>query len=238
MEHMDNFSRMNSYLDEQAHAKAMQTFLAKTYAWMFLGLIITAAFAFLFLNSDFIIEFYSNRMYFIFVLVAQLGLVFYLSSQIDRMSSLTAIISFIVYAALSGITFSSILLIYTGESVFETLIITSFMFAAMSGYGFVTKKDLNSIGRFLMMGLFGLIALIFLNFFVDLSSLNFLISCAGIIVFAGLAAYDTQKIKEMYALQFESQELATKGAIYGALTLYLDFVNLFLMLIRLTGRRN
>lgn len=238
MEHMDNFSRMNSYLDEQAHAKAMQTFLAKTYAWMFLGLVITATFAFLFLSSDFIIEFYSNRMYFIFVLFAQLGLVFFLSSLIDRMSSLTAIISFIVYAALSGITFSSILLIYTGESVFETLIITSFMFAAMSGYGFVTKKDLNSIGRFLMMGLFGLIALIVLNFFVDLSSLNFLISCAGIIIFAGLAAYDTQKIKEMYALQFESQELATKGAIYGALTLYLDFVNLFLMLIRLTGRRN
>ncbi len=238
MENMDNFSRMNSYLDEQAHAKAMQTFLAKTYAWMFLGLVITAAFAFFFLSSDFIIEFYSNRMYFIFVLFAQLGLVFFLSSQIDRMSSLTAIISFLVYAALSGITFSSILLIYTGESVFETLIITSFMFAAMSGYGFITKKDLNSIGRFLMMGLFGLIALIVLNFFVDLSSLNFLISCAGIIIFAGLAAYDTQKIKEMYALQFESQELATKGAIYGALTLYLDFVNLFLMLIRLTGRRN
>ncbi len=235
---MDNFGRMTSYLDEQAHAKAMQTFLAKTYAWMFLGLVITAAFAFFFLSSDFIFEFYSNRMYFFVVLFAQLGLVFYLSSQIERMSYITAIISFLVYAALSGITFSSILLIYTGESVLETLIITSFMFAAMSGFGFVTKKDLNAIGRFLMMGLFGLIALIVLNIFVDLSSLNFLISCVGIIVFAGLTAYDTQKIKEMYTLQFESQELAKKGAIYGALTLYLDFVNLFLMLIRLTGRRN
>jgi hypothetical protein len=126
---------------------------------------------------------------------------------------------------------------YTEESIYSTFVITALTFGALSFYGFITKKSLGAIGSFMMMGLFGVIIASLVNMFMQSSALNFAISLIGVIVFAGLTAWDTQKLKEMYEVQFMGEDIATKGAIIGALTLYLDFINLFLFILRLLGGR-
>jgi uncharacterized protein len=170
------------------------------------------------------------------VMLAPLALVFFLSFRIHSMSVSTAQTTFWGYAALLGVSLSSIFLVYTGASITQTFFITATTFGAMSLYGYTTKKDISSWGSFLFMGLIGLIIASIVNIFMQSGALSFAISAIGVLVFTGLTAYDTQKIKESY-YEGDDSDTAGRKAIIGALELYLDFVNLFLMLLRLLGNR-
>ena len=170
------------------------------------------------------------------VMLAPLGVVFYMSFGIKKMSASKAQTTFWVFASLMGLSLSSILLIYTGLSVTRVFFICSATFGAMSIYGYTTKRDLTKLGSFLMMGLIGIIIASVLNIFLKSSMMYFVISILGVLIFVGLTAYDTQKIKNMYSSS-DTGELLGKKAVMGALTLYLDFINLFIMLLRLFGQR-
>ena len=170
------------------------------------------------------------------VMLAPLGIVFYMSFGINKMSSSKAQTVFWVFAALMGLSLSWILLVYTGASIARVFFITSATFGAMSLYGYTTKRDLTKLGSFLMMGLIGIIIASLVNIFMKSSMMYFVISILGVLIFVGLTAYDTQKIKNMYAAS-DTGELMGKKAVMGALTLYLDFINLFIMLLRLFGQR-
>lgn len=167
---------------------------------------------------------------------APLGLVFFLGFGINRMQASTAQMVFWIYSALVGVSLASILFQYTGMSIAKTFFVTAAAFGGLSLYGYTTKKNLSGMGSFLIMGLFGLIIASIVNIFMQSSAMEFVISVAGVLIFAGLTAYDTQKIKLMY-LQGEHSETATKKAIMGALALYLDFINMFLFLLRFMGNR-
>ena len=170
------------------------------------------------------------------VMLAPLGVVFYMSFGIRKMSAAKAQGTFWVFAALMGASLSSIFLVYTGASITRVFFITSGTFGAMSIYGYTTKKDLTKLGSFLMMGLFGIIIASIVNMFMKSTMMYYVISIIGVLIFVGLTAYDTQKIKNMY-LASDSGEVMGKKAVMGALTLYLDFINLFIMLLRLFGQR-
>ena len=170
------------------------------------------------------------------VMLAPLGMVFYISARINSISAEKARSLFYVYAGLMGLSLSSLLLVYTGASVVRAFFVTAAAFAALSLYGYTTKKSLSGLGSFLMMGVFGLIIAQIVNIFMASTQLDFMISIIGVLIFAGLTAYDTQKIKNMYLVS-DSGELMGKKAVMGALTLYLDFINLFIMLLRLFGQR-
>ena len=170
------------------------------------------------------------------VMLAPLGVVFYMSFGIKKMSASKAQTTFWVFASLMGLSLSSILLIYTGLSVTRVFFICSATFGAMSIYGYTTKGDLTKLGSFLMMGLIGIIIASLVNIFLKSSMMYFVISILGVLIFVGLTAYDTQKIKNMYSSS-DTGELMGKKAVMGALTLYLDFINLFIMLLRLFGQR-
>jgi len=170
------------------------------------------------------------------VMLAPLGIVFYMSFGINKMSAAKAQTTFWIFAALMGLSLSSILLVYTGMSITRVFFICSATFGAMSIYGYTTKRDLTKLGSFLMMGLIGIIIASIVNLFMKSSMMYFVISILGVLIFVGLTAYDTQKIKNMYAAS-DTGELMGKKAVMGALTLYLDFINLFIMLLRLFGQR-
>ena len=170
------------------------------------------------------------------VMLAPLGIVFYMSFGINKMSAAKAQTTFWIFAALMGLSLSSILLVYTGMSITRVFFICSATFGAMSIYGYTTKRDLTKLGSFLMMGLIGIIIASIVNIFMKSSMMYFVISILGVLIFVGLTAYDTQKIKNMYAAT-DTGELMGKKAVMGALTLYLDFINLFIMLLRLFGQR-
>ncbi len=170
------------------------------------------------------------------VMLAPLGIVFYMSFGINKMSAAKAQTTFWIFAALMGLSLSSILLVYTGMSITRVFFICSATFGAMSIYGYTTKRDLTKLGSFLMMGLIGIIIASIVNIFMKSSMMYFVISILGVLIFVGLTAYDTQKIKNMYAAS-DTGELMGKKAVMGALTLYLDFINLFIMLLRLFGQR-
>ena len=170
------------------------------------------------------------------VMLAPLGIVFYMSARINKMSASSAQTTFWAFASLMGLSLSSILLVYTGMSVTRVFFICSATFGAMSIYGYTTKRDLTKLGSFLMMGLIGIIIASIVNIFMKSSMMYFVISILGVLIFVGLTAYDTQKIKNMYAVS-DTGELMGKKAVMGALTLYLDFINLFIMLLRLFGQR-
>lgn len=171
------------------------------------------------------------------VMFAPLGLVFFLSFRINRMKASTAQMTFWIYAGLMGMALASIMFVYTGTSIARTFFVTAAAFGALSVYGYTTKRNLSGMGSFLIMGVFGIIIASVVNMFLHSSMMDFIISVAGVLIFAGLTAYDTQKIKLMY-LQADSSETATKKAIMGALSLYLDFINMFLFLLRLMGNRS
>ena len=170
------------------------------------------------------------------VMLAPLGIVFYMSFGINKMSAAKAQTTFWIFAALMGLSLSSILLVYTGMSITRVFFICSATFGAMSIYGYTTKRDLTKLGSFLMMGLIGIIIASIVNIFMKSSMMYFVLSILGVLIFVGLTAYDTQKIKNMYAAS-DTGELMGKKAVMGALTLYLDFINLFIMLLRLFGQR-
>ena len=170
------------------------------------------------------------------VMLAPLGIVFYMSFGINKMSAAKAQTVFWIFAALMGLSLSWILLVYTGASVARVFFITAATFGAMSIYGYTTKRDLTKLGSFLMMGLVGIIIASIVNIFLNSGPMYWVISVLGVLIFVGLTAYDTQKIKNMYAAS-DTGELMGKKAVMGALTLYLDFINLFIMLLRLFGQR-
>ncbi len=170
------------------------------------------------------------------VMLAPLGLVFFLGARLHAMEASTARTLFWVYSALMGASLSSIFLVYTGESVARVFFITAASFGGLSLYGYTTKKDLSAFGSFLIMGLWGLIIAGLVNMFLQSSAMAFVISAVGVLVFAGLTAWDTQQIKEMY-WDGDGSEVAAKKSVIGALVLYMDFVNLFLMLLQFFGVR-
>ena len=210
------------------------TLIRQVYALMGSGLAITAFMALITLSTPALLNaVLGNKLVFYGLMIGELALVFTLSGAINKLSAATATIIFVAYSALNGITLSTIALVYTASSITSTFVITGGMFGAMSAYGYMTRKDLTSWGSFLFMGLIGVVIASVVNIFVGSSAVSWIISGIGVIVFTGLTAYDTWKIKEMAAQGIEGR----KPAILGALTLYLDFINLFLMLLRLTGDR-
>jgi FtsH-binding integral membrane protein len=210
------------------------TLLRQVYAWMGAGLAITAFMALVTLSSPEVLKAITgNRLVFYGLMIGELALVFTLSGAINRLSATTATLLFIAYSALNGVTLSIVALVYTADSIASTFVITAGMFGAMSLFGYMTKRDLTSWGSFLFMGLIGVVIASVVNIFVGSSAVSWVISGIGVIVFTGLSAYDTRKIKEMALQGTEGR----KPAILGALTLYLEFINLFLMLIRFTGNR-
>jgi FtsH-binding integral membrane protein len=211
-------------------------FLSKVYGWMFFGLLVTAVTAFAVASSPAIVEiFILNRLLFWGLIIAQLGLVIYLSARVDKVAPATAAGLFILYSALVGVTSSVILLFYTGASIASTFIITAGMFAATAVFGTVTKRSLAGMGQFLFMGLIGLILAMIVGFFWQSDALQFVISVVGVLVFTGLTAWDAQRLKQM-AVSLPDGRVGAY-AVVGALSLYLDFINLFFFLLRLTGNR-
>ena len=199
------------------------------------GLAVTAIAAYVAASSGFYQSIVGTPWIWV-VMLAPLGFVLALSFGIERMSAGTAQMLFWIYAAVMGLSLGGIFLIYTGTSIARVFFITATTFGAMSLYGYTTKRDLSSIGSFLFMGLIGVVIASIVNIFLGSSTLQFVISIVGVIVFVGLTAYDTQRIKEMY-LESDSTEAASKKAILGALSLYLDFINLFTLLLQLFGQR-
>ena len=173
-----------------------------------------------------------------FIQLSPLGMVLFLSAKLQSMSSQTAKICFWGYSILMGLSLGTLFYQYTGESIARTFFITASVFGAMSIYGYTTKKDLTGFGSFLMMGVIGLLIASVINIFLKSSALSFTVSLVGVLIFTGLTAYDVQKIKRIYVYSSGAdKEQSTKMAIYGALTLYIDFINLFIMLLRFTGTR-
>ena len=219
-----------------AAAERVSAFLWKVYAWMAIGLGLTAVVAYTVASSpDIIRALVLNRIMFFALIIAELGLVFFISARAERLAPQTAAGLFALYSALNGVTLSVILIAYTGESVASTFVVTAGMFGALALFGSTTKRSLAGVGQFMMMGLIGLILASVIGLFWHNDALQFLISVVGVIVFTGLTAYDAQRLKQM-ALALPDGQLAGY-AIVGALSLYLDFINLFLMLLRFTGRR-
>lgn len=213
-------------------AERERSFIRSVYGWMFGGLMLTAASSLWVVMSRSMQQLiFGNRAMMWILLLAELGLVFFLSARVTKMSAAAAASAFLVYSVLSGLTLSVIFFFYTQGAIFQAFVTAGGMFAAMSIYGLVTKRDLTSWGSFFFMGLIGVLLCMLVNFFLRSSLLSFAASLIGVIVFVGLTAYDTQKLKA-YAT---APQLRENLAIYGALALYLDFVNLFLMLLRLFG---
>jgi len=216
-------------------------FMSRVYGWMTAGLCLTGAVAWNVAGNPQLVQtIFGNRLLFWGLIIAQLGAVIALSALINRINGLTATLIYFLYAGLTGLTLSSIFLVFTGSSIAQVFGVTACGFAGLSGVGYVTKRDLGPVGSFCMMGLFGLVGFGLLSmFFPSLmgEGASFVYSIVGIIVFAGLTAYDTQKIKAMNVPGSEGTDAGRKTAIFGALRLYLDFINLFLSLLRLMGRR-
>ena len=218
-----------------------RTILKNVYLWMTAGLGLTALIAFFVAsNPAFLRAIVGNTMGFLLVVIGQFALVFYLSARLDRMSQMSAIIAFLAYSALNGIMLSTIFAVYAGVVIYKTFFTTALMFGGMSLYAMTTKRDLNRIGSYLVMGLWCLIGASLINLFFRSSGLDYLISFIGVGIFLGLTAWDTQKIIRMnqeYGSAID-EEAFTKLSIIGALSLYLDFLNLFLYLLRIFGRSN
>ena len=223
---------------DRTAVQVQSDFMRRVFNWMALGLGATAISALLVVNTGLVVSLARHPLSMILLVAAELGIVVALSAAIGRIGSGAALFMFFAYAVLTGVTFSTIFLVYTKGSIAGTFFITGGTFAAMSLYGYTTKRDLTSIGGFLMMGLIGIIIASVVNIFLKSPAFYCLITYLGIAVFIGLTAYDTQAIKAMANAGFSGTEEERKGAIVGALRLYLDFINLFLLLLRLFGRRD
>lgn len=229
---------MNTQHLTAEQVKSIQVgFINKVYGWMALALAITGFVALRTANSGLIDVIAGNQILFFGIIIAELGLVVWLSSRIEQMNATKAISLFLLYSALNGLTFSILFLVYTSGSIASTFFITAGTFGVMSAYGYFTKTDLTSIGNIAFMGLVGIIIASIVNMFWHNETLYWGITYIGVLIFVGLTAYDTQKIKKMsLELDINSEE-GSKGAIMGALALYLDFINLFIMLLRIFGQR-
>lgn len=215
-------------------------FIRSVYNWMAVGLSLTGFIAYYVSNSEFLLRLiFGNQLIFFGLIIGELVLVFTLSARVQKMQASTATGVFMLYAALNGATLASIFLIYTRSSITSTFFVCAATFVTCSIYGMTTKRDLTSLGGFMTMGLIGIIIASVANMFFRSSGMSMIISYIGVIVFVGLTAYDTQKLKTMALTQPADLDAGArrKGAIIGALALYLDFINLFLMLLRILGNR-
>ena len=236
-----NYARSGTVADVQAVDEGLRAYMLRVYNYMGIGLALTGIVAYSMAtmamsNQAFAEAVYGSPLMWVIIL-APLGMVFFLSFRINKMSVSAAQTTFWIFAALMGASISSIFLVYTGQSITQVFFVTAATFGSVSLYGYTTKKDLSGWGSFLFMGLIGIIIAMVVNIFLASSALQFAISVIGVLVFTGLTAYDTQQIKEMY-YEGDSAVVAGRKAIMGALRLYLDFINLFLMLLRLFGNRN
>ncbi len=213
-------------------------FIRSVYNWMAIGLALTGFVAYYVANTPALVEvIFGNRLLFFGLIIGELALVFMISARIQKMQASTATALFVIYSILNGATLSFIFLVYTASSITSTFFICAATFVACSIYGWTTKRDLTSMGGFMTMGLIGIIIASVVNMFFRSSAMSMIISYIGVIVFVGLTAYDTQHLKTMALNQPDNLEagVVRKGAILGALKLYLDFINLFLMLLRILG---
>lgn len=239
------FGMAGARADAGAYDAGLRAYMLRVYNYMALGVAITGLVALASFNmavdgatgqlTAFGAAIYTTPLRWV-VMLAPLGLVFFLSARIHKMSASAAQTTFWIYAALMGLSLSWIFMVYTGNSIARVFFISAASFGALSLFGYTTKKDLSAWGSFLFMGLIGIIIASLVNLFLASSALQFAISVIGVLVFAGLTAYDTQQIKEMYAAS-DSADSAGKKAVMGALRLYLDFINLFIMLLSLFGNR-
>lgn len=223
----------------QQTASGLSQFMTQTYTWMALGLAITGFLAMVTASSPVMTQFiFQNTFVFMFLLIAEIGMVIAFGVSLRKGASTAVLLTmFLVYSALNGLTLAAIFLVYTYASIAQTFFIAAGMFGGMSLYGYVTKKDLTGIGSFAMMGLWGLILASVVNIFLRSSLLGFGISLIGVGVFVILTAYDTQKLKQYYQVHAGDAEQLKRTSLGGALMLYLDFINLFLFLLRLFGKR-
>ncbi|HEX3108486.1 MAG TPA: Bax inhibitor-1/YccA family protein [Thermoanaerobaculia bacterium] len=234
---MSNFQPQPAWISASTAETGMRTraFIRSVYAWMFGGLLLTA-FSSLWVVSSKAMQqlIFGNRMMLIVLIIAEFGLVFAISAGLRRFSPAAAASMFLVYSLLNGLTLSVIFFVYTQSSIVQAFVVAAGMFGAMSVYGMVTKRDLTAWGSFFFMGLIGIVLCAVVNMFLHSSGLSFIISVIGVFVFVGLTAWDTQKLKSYATVGGPMQESL---AVFGALALYLDFVNLFLFLLRILGDR-
>jgi FtsH-binding integral membrane protein len=217
--------------------EGLRAYMLRVYNYMTTGLALTGAVAFIVASTPAVYNAIFGSGLAWVVILAPLGLVFFLSARINKMSAASAQLTYWIFSGLMGLSMASVFVMYTGESIARVFFITAGTFAAMSLYGYTTKRDLTAWGSFLMMGLIGIIIAMVVNFWLQSTMIQFVVSVLGVLIFIGLTAYDTQKIKEMYSA-VDGSEIAGKKAIMGALRLYLDFLNLFLFLLHLFGNRN
>ena len=236
-------------VDQAAIDEGLRAYMLKVYNYMTIGLLLTGFIAYFFGKASIVTNemgqivgvtqvgalLFGSPLKWV-VMLAPLGFVFYLSARINRMSVSAAQITFWLFASIMGLSLASVFIEFTQTSIARVFFITASTFGAMSIYGYTTKRDLTNFGSFLFMGLIGIIIASIVNIFMQSPALYYGISILGVLIFVGLTAYDTQKIKNMY-MAYDSGEVAAKKAIMGALTLYLDFINLFIMLLRLFGQR-
>ena len=216
--------------------EGLRAYMLRVYNYMVTGLALTGAVAYLVASTPALFNAIFGSALVWVVILAPLGMVFLLSARINKMSAASAQLAYWVFAGLMGLSLASIFVVYTGESIARVFFITAATFAGMSLYGYTTKRDLTGWGSFLFMGLIGIIIAMVVNLFIQSTMIQFVVSVLGVLIFTGLTAYDTQKIKEMYVAA-DGSEIAGKKAIMGALRLYLDFINLFLMLLHLFGNQ-
>ncbi|HEX7754879.1 MAG TPA: Bax inhibitor-1/YccA family protein [Niabella sp.] len=243
----DNYSRSTPesiFSRQEAVGSRSKSFLANVFTYMFVALGITAVVAYFFAANaeQLLVPIASNKLFLYVVMFAPLGFVLLMSFAFNRLSAPVLMLLLFLYSAINGISFSFIFLAYTSSSVFGCFLTAALMFGIMAVMGYTTKQDLTSMGRIMTMGLIGIIIAMIVNWFLKSDSLGYIISFIGVIVFTGLTAYDVQKLKRIgEGIDEEGNVLGSdvkKLAIMGALSLYLDFINLFLMLLRLFGRRN
>ncbi|WP_311438807.1 Bax inhibitor-1/YccA family protein [Hallella colorans] len=224
---------------ESALSAVFPALMRKVYVWMTMALAITGICAYGVATSPNIMQMiYGNSMTIWVLFIVELGLVFYTTARIQKLSLTTATTLFIIYSALNGVTLSGIFIVYSMTSIAKVFFITAGTFAAMALYGYFTKTDLSKIGNILFMALIGLIIATVVNLFLKSAMFDLILCYIGVGIFVGLTAWDSQKIKHMLAMQLDMSESAQKIALMGALSLYLDFINLFLYLLRIFGNRN
>ncbi len=216
----------------------ISVYFTKVYNWMAVALLLTGVVAYFTAQSEMMIQaIFGNRILFFGLIIGELALVGYISARINKLSSYNATLLFLAYTILNGLTMAVIFMAYTSESISSTFIITAGTFGAMSLYGYSTKSDLTKLGNLAFMALIGIIIASVVNMFMKSEMMSWIISYLGVAIFIGLTAYDTQKLKRIAMNGFENEETMEKSAILGALTLYLDFINLFLFLLRILGDR-
>lgn len=231
---MANYSSNSSIIEKST--SRVQTYMSHVYGWMTVGLLLTALVAWYASTNLQLLQLLYRGMW--VLLIAELGLVFVISGFINRLSGAAATTLFMLYSVLNGCTFSIYFIVYTSSSIASVFFITAGMFAAMAFYGYTTKRDLSAFGRFLFMGLIGIVIASLVNLFLKSEPLMWAVTYIGVFVFAGLTAYDNQKLKELGEnISYDDQNVFRRFVILGALTLYLDFINLFIMLLRVFGDR-